>query len=238
MFDIGWSEMAVIALLTLIVIGPRELPRVLRTVGQWVRKAQSLAREFQRGLDDMAREAELDDAKKLIDTGRNLTNPKKMVMDTLDPTGSVQEEVADLQSAVSSKEPTAAVEPKVESPKDTAVAKAEPTEAPAKKSAAKKTPAKKTTAKKTAPKKAAPKKAAPKKAAAKKAAPKETKAEDVAPKATVIEHPVNMAPPHSVTPPTDPPAKSVAAPESPAKAPAETQAEPQTAGGDGSQKTA
>ena len=43
MFDIGWSEMAVIALLTLIVIGPRELPRVLRTVGQWVRKAQSLA---------------------------------------------------------------------------------------------------------------------------------------------------------------------------------------------------
>jgi sec-independent protein translocase protein TatB len=100
MFDIGWSEMAVIALLTLIVIGPRELPRVLRTVGQWVRKAQSLAREFQRGLDDMAREADLEDAKKLVDAGRSIANPKKMVMDTLDPTGSLGDEAKDLQTAM------------------------------------------------------------------------------------------------------------------------------------------
>ena len=103
MFDIGWSEMAVIALLTLIVIGPRELPRVMRTVGQWVRKAQSLAREFQRGLDDMAREADLEDAKKLIDTGRSIANPKKMVMDTLDASDTsdtVAEEFKDLQKAM------------------------------------------------------------------------------------------------------------------------------------------
>lgn len=100
MFDIGWSEMAVIALLTLIVIGPRELPRVLRTVGQWVRKAQSLAREFQHGLDDMAREADLEDAKKLVDAGRSIANPKKMVMDTLDPTGSVEDAARDVQTAM------------------------------------------------------------------------------------------------------------------------------------------
>jgi len=105
MFDIGWSEMVVIALLTLIVIGPKELPRVLRTVGQWVRKAQSLAREFQRGLDDMARETDLEDAKKLLDSGRNLADPKKMVMNTLDPTGSVEEEARDLQSAMSAEAP-------------------------------------------------------------------------------------------------------------------------------------
>jgi sec-independent protein translocase protein TatB len=61
--DIGWSEMAVIALLTLLVIGPKELPRVMRTVGHWLRKAQSLAREFQSGLDQMVQEAELEDAK-------------------------------------------------------------------------------------------------------------------------------------------------------------------------------
>ncbi len=103
MFDIGWSEMAVIALLTLIVIGPRELPRVMRTVGQWVRKAQSLAREFQRGLDDMAREADLEDAKKLVDAGRSIANPKKLVMDTLDPTGSVEDEARDLQAAMTAK---------------------------------------------------------------------------------------------------------------------------------------
>ncbi len=105
MFDIGWSEMVVIALLTLIVIGPKELPRVLRTVGQWVRKAQSLAREFQRGLDEMAREADLEDAKKLLDSGRNLANPKKMVMDTLDPTGSVEKEARDLQSTMTADAP-------------------------------------------------------------------------------------------------------------------------------------
>ncbi len=105
MFDIGWSEMAVIALLTLIVIGPKELPRVLRTVGQWVRKAQSLAREFQRGLDDMAREADLEDAKKLVDAGRSIANPKKMVMDTLDPTGSLGDEAKDLQTAITAEAP-------------------------------------------------------------------------------------------------------------------------------------
>jgi len=105
MFDIGWSEMAVIALLTLIVIGPKELPRVLRTVGQWVRKAQSLAREFQRGLDDMAREADLEDAKKLVDAGRSIANPKKMIMDNLDPTGSVQDEAKELQTAITAKAP-------------------------------------------------------------------------------------------------------------------------------------
>ena len=105
MFDIGWSEMTVIALLTLIVIGPRELPRVLRTVGQWVRKAQSLAREFQRGLDDMAREADLEDAKKLVDAGRSIANPKKMIMDTLDPTGSVGDEAKELQAAITAKAP-------------------------------------------------------------------------------------------------------------------------------------
>ena len=117
MFDIGWSEMAVIALLTLIVIGPRELPRVLRTVGQWVRKAQSLAREFQRGLDDMARETELEDAKKLLDSGRNLTNPKKMVMDTLDPSGSVEEEARDLQSAMTADVPAGDAKSKPEAAK-------------------------------------------------------------------------------------------------------------------------
>jgi sec-independent protein translocase protein TatB len=105
MFDIGWSEMAVIALLTLIVIGPKELPRVLRTVGQWVRKAQSLAREFQRGLDDMAREADLEDAKKLVDAGRSIANPKKMIMDTLDPTGSVGDEAKELQTAITAQAP-------------------------------------------------------------------------------------------------------------------------------------
>jgi len=47
MFDIGWSEFAVIAVVALIAIGPKELPGVLRMVGQWVAKARKMAGEFQ-----------------------------------------------------------------------------------------------------------------------------------------------------------------------------------------------
>ncbi len=104
MFDIGWSEMAVVALLALIIIGPKDLPQVLRTVGQWVRKAQSLAREFRSGLDDMVREADLEDAKKLVDEGRRL-NVNKIVEQTIDPTGGVRKEAEALQGAVQDDKP-------------------------------------------------------------------------------------------------------------------------------------
>ncbi|MCC7045765.1 MAG: twin-arginine translocase subunit TatB [Alphaproteobacteria bacterium] len=58
MFDIGWSELAVIAAVAIVVIGPKDLPLALKTVGQWVAKARSLAREFQGSVDEMIREAE------------------------------------------------------------------------------------------------------------------------------------------------------------------------------------
>ncbi|MDA0239891.1 MAG: Sec-independent protein translocase protein TatB, partial [Proteobacteria bacterium] len=46
MFDIGWTEIAIIGLVALIIIGPKDLPRVLRTLGQWTAKARGLTREF------------------------------------------------------------------------------------------------------------------------------------------------------------------------------------------------
>ena len=64
MLDIGWPELMVVAVVTLLVVGPKELPRVLRTVTLWVRKAREVARDFQSGLDEMVREADLDDVKK------------------------------------------------------------------------------------------------------------------------------------------------------------------------------
>jgi sec-independent protein translocase protein TatB len=86
MFDIGWSEMAVIMLVALVVIGPRDLPRLARTLGQWVAKGRAMAREFQRSLEDMAREAELDDVKREIEkVGR--TNIKQSIEKTIDPKG-------------------------------------------------------------------------------------------------------------------------------------------------------
>ncbi len=68
MFDIGWTEMAVIALVVIIFIGPKELPGVLRTLGQWVSKARAMAREFQDGLEDMARESGIDEVKREIES--------------------------------------------------------------------------------------------------------------------------------------------------------------------------
>jgi sec-independent protein translocase protein TatB len=86
MFDIGWSEMALILLVALIVIGPKDLPRVARTVGQWVGKGRAMAREFQRALEDMAREAELDKVKSEIEkAGR--TNVGKTIEKSIDPSG-------------------------------------------------------------------------------------------------------------------------------------------------------
>jgi sec-independent protein translocase protein TatB len=84
MFDLGWAEMAVIMLVALIVIGPKDLPKVARTIGQWTGKARALARDFQRSLDDMAREAELDEIKKSIDSAGRF-NVKRAVKDMVDP---------------------------------------------------------------------------------------------------------------------------------------------------------
>ena len=89
MFDIGWSEMAIIMVLALIIIGPKDLPRVARSIGQWVRKGRMLAREFQSSLEDMAKEAELDDVKKEIEkVGK--TDLKRAVETSIDPKGDLK----------------------------------------------------------------------------------------------------------------------------------------------------
>ncbi len=59
MFDIAPSEMMLVALVAIIFIGPKDLPRVMRFVGQWVGKGRTMARHFRTAMDDMVREAEL-----------------------------------------------------------------------------------------------------------------------------------------------------------------------------------
>jgi sec-independent protein translocase protein TatB len=71
MFDIGWSELVVIAVVALIAIGPKELPGVLRTVGQWMGKARRMAAEFQGQFNEAMREAEMADLKKSFDEVRD-----------------------------------------------------------------------------------------------------------------------------------------------------------------------
>ena len=67
MFDIGWSELVVIGVVALIAIGPKELPGVLRMVGQWLGKARRMASEFQGQFQEAMREAEMADVKKQFD---------------------------------------------------------------------------------------------------------------------------------------------------------------------------
>jgi sec-independent protein translocase protein TatB len=67
MFDIGWSEFLLIAVVALIAIGPKELPGVLRMVGQWIRKARKMAAEFQGQFQEAMREAEMADLKQSFD---------------------------------------------------------------------------------------------------------------------------------------------------------------------------
>ena len=84
MFDIGWQELFVLAVLAIIVIGPKDLPRAIRTVTQWIRKARGMARDLQDGLDDVVREAELDDIKKQANS---------IMSDELDPANTIAREL-------------------------------------------------------------------------------------------------------------------------------------------------
>lgn len=89
MLDIAWTELALVALLILLVVGPKDLPKVLRTLAHYVRKFRRMAGEFQRGVDEMIREAELDDVKKQVDTvGR--TNWNRELEKQIDPSGEVE----------------------------------------------------------------------------------------------------------------------------------------------------
>lgn len=89
MFDVGWDEMALVAVVALIVIGPKDLPQVLRMCGQWVRKARELAGEFQRGVDDMVRESELHDLKSQVEKVSDTNALRREIEKSIDPTGDI-----------------------------------------------------------------------------------------------------------------------------------------------------
>ena len=67
MFDIGWTELFILGVIALIVVGPKELPTVLRTVGQWAGKIRRMAGEFQGQFNEALREAEMTDLKKQVE---------------------------------------------------------------------------------------------------------------------------------------------------------------------------
>jgi len=91
-FDLGWPELLVIGVIALIVIGPKELPNALRSVGFWVRKARSLSREFQGSVEQMMREAELDEMRKDLKKATEFDIEKEF-QKAVDPTGELAESI-------------------------------------------------------------------------------------------------------------------------------------------------
>ena len=168
MFDIGWPELVIVALIALLVIGPKELPNALRTVAGWVGRMRALAREFQSGLDDIVRETELDKLKQEVDNAANV-DLDDMVGNTIDPDGTIGSEF-DHAGYEAYGEPFAETKPIKPKPKRAAkqkpAAKRKPAAAAKKKAAPKRstTPAKPKAARKPAA--ASAKKAAPRKQAA------------------------------------------------------------------------
>jgi sec-independent protein translocase protein TatB len=71
MLDFSWSHILILLIVALVVVGPKDLPRLMRIVGQWMGKARAMADQFRKSFDDMARQAELDELRKEIDNLRN-----------------------------------------------------------------------------------------------------------------------------------------------------------------------
>lgn len=184
MFDIGMTELLLIGFVALIVVGPKDLPGMFRTLGQFTAKARRMAREFSSAMEAAADEAGVKDVSNTI---KAATNPKKMGLDAVKKATSFDKldqnsetaKLAKERAEASAKIKTAAAEAReakaaaaelatTATPKP-AAAKKPAAKTPAKASAAKKAPAKKTAAKKAPAKSTAkpPAKKAPAKAAAK-----------------------------------------------------------------------
>lgn len=84
MFDLGWSELLLLMVLAIIFVGPKDLPKMMRTVGQAVAKVRAMAREFQSSFDELARETELEELRKEVASLKNhATKPLRSLQDEI-----------------------------------------------------------------------------------------------------------------------------------------------------------
>jgi sec-independent protein translocase protein TatB len=96
MFDIGWTEMLVIAVVMIVVVGPKDLPKMLRTFGRTTAKMRAMAGDFQKQFNEALKEAELDDVKKSVDALKGL-NPAAEIRKQLNP---FEKAAADVRAGV------------------------------------------------------------------------------------------------------------------------------------------
>jgi len=126
MLDIGWTELVVIAIVLIVVVGPKDLPPMLRAFGRTTAKMRGMAADFRRQFDEALREADLDDVRKTISDAQSL-NPATTLRDAMNPLRQLGDEIkSDLQKAAAPLKPEQPIVP--EPVADTASVPAAPAE--------------------------------------------------------------------------------------------------------------
>lgn len=92
MFGMGWWEISIVGLMMILVLGPKELPHAMRTMARMMRKARRLASEFQGHMDDLVREADLDDVRKTVNSIKN-HDVGAAISQAVDPKGELQSDL-------------------------------------------------------------------------------------------------------------------------------------------------
>ncbi len=121
MFDFAWSEIALIAVVAMIAIGPKDMPAAIRAVTGWIKKARRMAAEFQTHVDEMVREADLSEVRASINEIRNF-DVRGEIERTIDADGSIRATFASnplepsASAAATSVEEIAVSEPVIEAP--------------------------------------------------------------------------------------------------------------------------
>jgi sec-independent protein translocase protein TatB len=129
MFDLSWSHIAILVVVALLVLGPKELPNAIRTGAQLLRTGRKLAGEFRSGMDELLREAELEETRRTI-TQAMSEGVEKTLAENVDPTGELKATItADPLKELEA--PAAEPTPSIAAPSVAAPADAPPPDAPA-----------------------------------------------------------------------------------------------------------
>lgn len=110
MFEVGWTEMLLIAVVMIVVVGPKDLPKMLRTIGRTTSKMRSMAGDFQRQFNDALKEAELDDVKKSVDALKDM-NPASQIRKHINPFENAANEIRSGLDGLKAKPPAQAASP-------------------------------------------------------------------------------------------------------------------------------
>lgn len=118
MFDIGWPELLVVAIVLIVVVGPKDLPPMLRAFGRTTKKLRGMASEFRGQFDEALREADLDDVRQTFSDAKKL-NPMQSIRDAVNPLKDTARDIrSDLEKTVNSK-PSSSTPAKVDVPEPT-----------------------------------------------------------------------------------------------------------------------